>query len=327
MRTDRLPWALPMATTAGLLLLIALAVGGLDWRSVTLIIVVVAAGIGLFVRIYEGGGFLAIGLANFLALYTCLFDWFVEVGFPNVSEGISDVGYSLPIVAFLGGAWRYRDAIRRIVAGHGTTRPAAHTKPATWFLALAGIAAVALALPFERFDRPVADTLFVGAMGLVGLVVFVASRPMAAFLLKTARLFEAFFRRVATQSQAMFAFLTFYSLIIIVFACLYRIIDLYSAGHHFVVGGAMRDLTFLESLYFSIVSLSTVGYGDITPISSAVRALVAIQTVAGVLLMLFGFSEIIRHAAEARPAEVRPRATEDDDPNIDKQREKEGIPR
>ena len=326
MRTDRLPWAPPMATTAGLLLLIALAVGGLDWGSVTLIIAVVAAGVGLFVRLYEGGGFLAIGLANFLALYTCLFDWLVEVGFPTVSESISDVGYSLPIVAFMGGAWRYRAEIRRIVAGHGATRPAARTKPATWFLALAAIAAAALALPFERFDRAMADTLFVGAMGLVGLIVFVASRPMAAFLLKTARLFEAFFRRVATQSQAMFAFLTFYSLIIIVFACLYRIIDLYSAGHHFVVAGAMRDLTFLESLYFSIVSLSTVGYGDITPISSAVRALVAIQTVAGVLLMLFGFSEIIRHAAEARPAEAQPGATDSVESNIDKQREEEGIP-
>lgn len=327
MRTDRHKWALPVATTAGLLVLIALAVGGLDWGSVALIIVVVAAGIGLFTRLYEGGGFLAIGLANFLALYTCLFDWFVEVGFPTVSESVTDIGYTLPIVAFMGGAWWYRDAIRRIVAGHGAMGPAAPAKPAAWLLALAGIAAASLALPFDRFDRPLADTLFVGAMGVAGLVVFVASRPMAAFLLKTARLFEAFFRRVATQSQAMFAFLTFYSLIIIVFACLYRIIDLYSAGHHFVVAGAMRDVTFLESLYFSIVSLSTVGYGDITPISSAVRALVAIQTVAGVMLMLFGFSEIIRHAAEARPAGPRSRAPDRDAPTIDTQRKEEGIPR
>ena len=127
---------------------------------------------------------------------------------------------------------------------------------------------------------------------------FRASQTVTSFLLKTAGLFEAFFRRVASQSQAMFAFLTFYSLIIIVFACLYRIIDLYAPEHHFLVAGAMRDLTFIESLYFSIISLSTVGYGDITPITSEVRALVAIQTVAGVLLMLFGFAEIIRHTSE-----------------------------
>lgn len=307
MRTDRHHWALPVATTTALLLLIALAVGGLDWVSVAVIVVLIAAGVGLFSWLYRGGGFLAIALANFLALYTCLFDFLVEVNFSNVSEGVADIGYTLPIVAFMAGSWWYREFIGRVVAEQGSVGAVRRVSWLSWLLPLAVIAAASFALPFDRFDQSLADPLFLGTMGLTGLVVFAASRTVAAFLLKTARLFEAFFRRVATQSQAMFAFLTFYSLIIIVFACLYRIIDLYSPGHHFVVAGAMRDLTFLEGLYFSIISLSTVGYGDITPISSAVRALVAVQTVAGVLLMLFGFSEIIRHASEGPPASGRHR--------------------
>ena len=42
--------------------------------------------------------------------------------------------------------------------------------------------------------------------------------------------------------------------------------------------------------------MSTVGYGDITPASNAIRAVTAVEVMIGVLLFLFGFFEIMRYA-------------------------------
>ena len=98
-----------------------------------------------------------------------------------------------------------------------------------------------------------------------------------------------------------FAFCTFYSLLVIVFGAVYRILDRFSAASHFLVVGQARDIDFSESLYFSVITLSTVGYGEIVPASDLVRVIVAIQIIFGVLLLLFGFSEIITYSRDRQP--------------------------
>ena len=54
--------------------------------------------------------------------------------------------------------------------------------------------------------------------------------------------------------------------------------------------------TFFESLYFSVTTLATVGYGDIVPLSNLVRMLAAFEVIVGVLLILFGVSELLEYA-------------------------------
>ena len=61
---------------------------------------------------------------------------------------------------------------------------------------------------------------------------------------------------------------------------------------------AARHLSFSECLHFSIITLSTVGYGDLVPLSPLVRLIVGLQIICGVLLLLFGFSEIISYSRE-----------------------------
>jgi hypothetical protein len=63
---------------------------------------------------------------------------------------------------------------------------------------------------------------------------------------------------------------------------------LYSAIDVFVPGSIVQNNTSLvdrqsELLYFSLVTLSTVGYGDIVPIRGEVRMLAALEAVTGVL--------------------------------------------
>jgi hypothetical protein len=59
-------------------------------------------------------------------------------------------------------------------------------------------------------------------------------------------------------------------------------------------------LSFSESIYFSIGTISTVGYGDITPHSSLARVLASLEVFCGIMLLLFGVSELLEYAREHR---------------------------
>jgi voltage-gated potassium channel len=97
-----------------------------------------------------------------------------------------------------------------------------------------------------------------------------------------------------------FAFLTLYSILVIVFACLYRLVDVASAESYFRIGDEVRDITFPEALYFSVSTLSTVGYGDIAPLGNLMRLIAVFEVVAGVLLFMFGVSELLTYSRERR---------------------------
>ena len=135
-------------------------------------------------------------------------------------------------------------------------------------------------------------------MAAIAAIVLLVGPNVATFLIDTGLLFEAFFEQARRAFVAVFAFLTFYSVLVIVFAALYRILDVAATAPNFVVGGRPRDISFAESLYFSVVTMATVGYGDITPLSDLARLLAAIQVVVGILLLLFGFSEILSYARD-----------------------------
>ena len=66
-------------------------------------------------------------------------------------------------------------------------------------------------------------------------------------------------------------------------------------------------MSFSESIYFSIVSISTVGYGDIVPHSSTARLLASIEVVCGFMLLLFGVSELLEYTREHRGEDGKPR--------------------
>lgn len=283
--------------TVGLISLISFAVGlHLLYSLVTL--ATVALGVSLFYLIFPGSRFFTIELTNFLGMYACLFIVFIEANFADVPTHWVNIGFALPIVAFIAGAWWRRTAIAQLIATP-RLRGARHlARLFVWLVPVFTIGAATVPLSNLGLGQAALSGVFLTAMALIALVVLWVSADVFAFMLDTGLLFEDFFKRISGLLVPTVAFFTFYSLIVIVFAAVYRIIDRLMVGHQFLVLGQARDLSFTESLYFSIITLSTVGYGDVVPTDSLVQAIVAVQIVCGVALLLFGFSEISRYARD-----------------------------
>jgi voltage-gated potassium channel len=105
----------------------------------------------------------------------------------------------------------------------------------------------------------------------------------------------------------MMAFVTFYGLLVVVFACLYRIADLTTRAPQFSLHAEPARISFVDALYYSVATITTLGFGDIAPASLLVRAITGLEVLSGVLMLLFGFSEIMRSAGtERRPPHDRP---------------------
>lgn len=263
-----------------------------------LMLAVVAGAVAFFLKAFPGSRFFAIAFANGLAIYACLFAVFTDVNFAQARPLATRLGFVLPVATFLAGAWLRRERIRRIVLEERLADAAEVARSFAWLVPVFGIGVLTFVLPTLALGPQAADLAFVAAMAAIAAIVFAVSADVSTFLIETGLLFEEFFGRMARLVVPTFAFLTFYSVSVIAFATLYRIVDRMSLAPNFSIGGAPRAITFPESLYFSIVTMATVGYGDIVPVSDAARALAAVQVVLGVLLLLVGFSEIFSYTRE-----------------------------
>ncbi|MBL8697765.1 MAG: two pore domain potassium channel family protein [Alphaproteobacteria bacterium] len=281
-------------------LIAAAAAEYFDLGFIIMLVAMVLGAVAFFLRAFPGSRFFAIAFANGLAVYTSLFVVFTEVNFAQVGVFATRIGFILPFLAFLAGAWIRRDRIRRIVLADRVADAEEVARSFLWLVPVFGIGVLTFVLPTLDLSARAADLAFLAAMAAIAAIVFAVSADVSSFLIETGLLFEEFFERIAKLVVPTFAFLTFYSVTVIVFASLYRILDRLATTPNFTIGGAHRALTFPESLYFSIVTMATVGYGDIVPSTDAARALAAIQVVLGVLILLIGFSEIFSYTRERR---------------------------
>lgn len=66
------------------------------------------------------------------------------------------------------------------------------------------------------------------------------------------------------------------------------------------MGSVTRAISFSEAIYLSIVTISTVGYGDILPVSNIARLFASVAVICGVMLLLFGVSELLEYTWQHR---------------------------
>lgn len=295
-------WFTTLSFTAAMMGLIILATFDTSrWPFVLVLLGMVGGSASFFYTTFPGSRFFVLAFTNSLGVYACIFQFFAQVNFRPVSTPILEIGFALPILAFVAGAWREQQRIRDII--HLRTPPAelALFRAFAWLVPVFGVGALTFTLPDLALDPVVTDEIFLASMLAIAGVVLVVSPDVSMFLIDTGLLFEEFFARVRHLAAPAFAFTTFYSVIVVVFASLYRIIDLVTGHPNFLVGGAVRPLGFSEALYFSVITVATVGYGDILPRTDLARALASIEVLIGVLVLLFGFSEIMAYMRERRP--------------------------
>jgi len=284
--------------TVFLLGLISLATAEVGNFFLVVMVAVVFGAAGSFYFIFPGSSFFAISLANFLAVYACIFIFFVTTNFFMVRPWAVQVGFLLPIVAFQVCAILRREALQYIVQARRLRDERHLGRTFIWLIPVGIIGAATFLVPDSVGNPDIADGVFLAAMGLISVIVVFASRDVATFLLDSGLLFEEFFQSASRLLVPAFAFLTFYSMLVIVFACIYRILDRFTEGPQFMINSVPETISFAHSLYFSIITVSTVGYGDVVPLTDSVRVIVAIQIILGVVLLLFGFSEIFAYARE-----------------------------
>jgi hypothetical protein len=69
---------------------------------------------------------------------------------------------------------------------------------------------------------------------------------------------------------------------------------------------ATGSLCFFDAYYFSFITLSTVGYGDITPLSRGARTLAMMEAMVGTLYMAVLISRLVAlYSAQSPAAPVR----------------------
>jgi hypothetical protein len=105
---------------------------------------------------------------------------------------------------------------------------------------------------------------------------------LAAFFALTAAGLFSYLRNSRTVAQAeLYTAVNIYLLLGLLWATIYLAIDAFSPGS-IRMGGDPADRQ-TELLYFSLITLSTVGYGDIVPLGGAARIVTALEGVTGVL--------------------------------------------
>ncbi len=86
------------------------------------------------------------------------------------------------------------------------------------------------------------------------------------------------------------------------FAILYVIIDDHNAHAFALPAGNDPPLTFGTALYFSIVTITTTGFGDIAPASGLARFATCLEIITGMLYQVFIFSLAASLLNPASPA-------------------------
>jgi voltage-gated potassium channel len=223
-----------------------------------------------------------------------MFAFFRDANFHDAGRYASIIGLALPVLGFLGACFVRRRQIAAMIRARRLREMTHLPRLARWAPGIAMIATVSFLLPRTALGSAQQGYALIAAMaGITGFVVF-AARDVMLLLMDVAMIFEQVATRLNRLLMAVVAFLTFYSLLVVVFACLYRVGEMTTGVAQFRVFGAPQALSFGQALYFSVITLSTVGYGDIVPAGPLARVLATMEIVSGLLLLLFGFSEIMR---------------------------------
>ena len=299
-------WLRSTGFTLLLVGLVAAAIGA-DWTATLSSLVTCAVGFGFFYLLFPGGAHFGMTVANFLAIYACMFEFFRDANFPAAPREFALGAVALPVLGFLGGCVVRRRQVYSIVHAR-RIRELEHLPRITgWLLGALAVGAASFALPRLDLDPLQPGIALLAAMAVITLFVVASVRDVILVMIDIAMVFEGVAARLDRLVRPMMAFVTFYGLLVVVYACLYRIADLTTRAPQFSLHAEPAHISFVDALYYSVATITTLGFGDIAPASLLVRAITGLEVLSGVLMLLFGFSEIMRSAGVERRGPPRDR--------------------
>lgn len=281
--------------TASLMLLVAAAAGDQGWLfSVAALGVAVGTVLALYL-VFPQGMLFALGVANGMAVYMCLYVVIGRSAFPDALPWARPVGFVMPVAAFLGACLYWRQSLVRLASEGLSEADITHLPRFLRWLLLCGVVGVlSLSSPFNRESPAVQTATLFLAMGVISAISIVSVRDVVRLMVDVAAILTLVAKRLRFLMVPMATYVSLFTMIAVAFGCFYRIADGLSRQPLFQRHGEAAWLTFSEALHFSVVTLTTVGYGDFLPVDDGIRILAAIQMVTGQLLLLFGFAEIMR---------------------------------
>ena len=150
------------------------------------------------------------------------------------------------------------------------------TKRNRHILLLAIIMIIVLRFASERDDVPITPASIIGLMGAIGLLGAAGA-----------------LRAVVTSDQVdheiIYAALSTYLLAGIFFAQLHLAVEGYAPGSY----AGPSDFTETSAIYFSFVTLATLGYGDFLPKSDLARGLTTFEVIGGQLYLAVMVARLI----------------------------------
>lgn len=287
--------------TLAFMLLVAMGVSDHGWVFVSLALLIASLALGGLHLIFPHGLMFALGAANGLAIYVSMFVVIGGAAFPDAADWSRSVAFLLPVLAFVLACWARRDDLTGAAAAGGGADLRHFRHAVRWLIPTGLIGIISLSTPINRAGAEWQTMALLTAMAGIAVIGAVAVGHIVRLLVDM----SAILRRVGIRLQVLAVpiatYVSLFALLSVGFACFYRIADEFSRSEIFILTGTPGRLTFSDALHFSVVTLSTVGYGDIQPADEGIRLLAAVQMILGQLLLLFGFAEIMRsHGGRTR---------------------------
>ena len=140
------------------------------------------------------------------------------------------------------------------------------------------------------------------------LILVGSGASVSAGFLKVLRVFRVFrFLRLTESRDFIWGKISRTNLQIMKFATVIFIVFFVSAGFFYEVEVAQNPgvETFRDSLYYMVVTLTTVGFGDITPVTSAGRWVTILSIMAGIVIVPYQASKIVKVWGSQEKVEVK----------------------
>lgn len=245
--------------------------------------------------------FVTTTLAVGIPVYMCLYALIAIEAFEGNNPLLAYIGCLLPLASFTWSVWRNRVALDHQLK-HSRVDARLLARGIAWVLLAGAVISIAGEIALEGKERTFHEVSLLAGMAAVAIGVSLVINDLVVLLAVTGHLFKKFINRMVKRAVPVFSFLLVYIFLTMIFGALYSILDEITGRPHFSLNGTQQAIGLADAIYFSIVTISTIGYGDIVATTSAARTLASLEIISGVVLFLFAFAEIASYDPEAEQA-------------------------